>query len=352
MKRAAIVCLFLFLATCPICLAQTVHIRVLSRFHPTQFELRPAGVSAMHIRVAGEDFVLEPRAAGSASKLEIEGEAIRVSIHGRELRTRELAGGGISGATEFLLTVPGKISRRYRGILSITVRDGELAPDVEMDLEVAVASVLQAESEPGTPLEALKAQAVVTRSYFFAGKGRHADGEFCDLTHCQVLREPPAQGSAAARATRETSGLVLAYQEKPFAAMFTRSCGGRTRTPSNTGLSMNGYPYFPVVCDYCHTAPYRWTRKVSSEDAALLAKGEPGRLAVDRRLGWNAVPSNSFIERAEAGEVVLEGTGQGHGIGLCQHGASAMAAGGANFREILRHYFPNTTLEFFRDPNP
>jgi stage II sporulation protein D (peptidoglycan lytic transglycosylase) len=65
---------------------------------------------------------------------------------------------------------------------------------------------------------------------------------------------------------------------------------------------------------------------------------------VDRRLGWNAVPSNSFETREEGDSVILEGSGQGHGIGLCQRGAEAMAAGGANFREVLRHYFPNTSL--------
>jgi stage II sporulation protein D len=65
---------------------------------------------------------------------------------------------------------------------------------------------------------------------------------------------------------------------------------------------------------------------------------------MDRRLGWDAVPSNSFNSRSDANGVVLEGTGEGHGIGLCQAGAKAMAASGATFREILGHYYPNTTL--------
>jgi len=46
----------------------------------------------------------------------------------------------------------------------------------------------------------------------------------------------------------------------------------------------------------------------------------------------------------ESEHVFLEGAGQGHGIGLCQRGAKAMAEEGSNFRQILNHYFPNTGL--------
>ena len=58
---------------------------------------------------------------------------------------------------------------------------------------------MAAESTPDAPSEALKALAVAARSYFVAGKGRHREFDFCDTTHCQFLREPPASTSAAAR---------------------------------------------------------------------------------------------------------------------------------------------------------
>ena len=56
------------------------------------------------------------------------------------------------------------------------------------------------------------------------------------------------------------------------------------------------------------------------------------------------MPSNNFSSREEDGQVILEGVGEGHGIGLCQRGARAMAEEGANFRQILNHYLPNTAL--------
>jgi stage II sporulation protein D len=48
--------------------------------------------------------------------------------------------------------------------------------------------------------------------------------------------------------------------------------------------------------------------------------------------------------RNEGDQVILNGTGQGHGIGLCQSGAAAMAKEGANFQQILTHYYPNAAI--------
>lgn len=195
------------------------------------------------------------------------------------------------------------------------------------------------------PLEALKAQAVVSRSYFAAGGGRHANFDFCDLTHCQALREPPPPGSPAHEAVSATRNLIIASNARPIAAMFTRSCGGHTRTAKEIGLALAEYPYYSVLCEACYKNPSRWTRRVSQEDAALLfLHGESGRLAICRKFGWNAVPSNHFTAREQDGKVVLRGAGQGHGLGLCQRGARGMAEQGSTFREILSHYFPNTKL--------
>jgi peptidoglycan hydrolase-like amidase len=343
LARAATL-LFVALVCNPHAIAQEVRIGVLGLFHPREAKLQTLQPEAVIVQAAGQTFVLEPGSPMAAS-FRISNGALLLDFGGYVLRATEIhAAGRNNGAVSFLLTVPGKITRAYRGTLVVKASRGEVVPIITMDLETAVASAVAAESGSDTPLEALKAQAVVARSYFVAGGGRHRAFDFCDLTHCQFLREPPAQDSPAAVAARETRGLVLTFQDKPFAAMFSRSCGGRTRTPADVGLPGSRYPYFSVLCDFCYRNPSRWTRRVSSQDAALLAKGESGRLAVDRRLGWNAVPSNNFIWREEDGQVVLEGAGQGHGIGLCQRGAKGMAEKGGGFRQILDHYFPNAAL--------
>jgi peptidoglycan hydrolase-like amidase len=343
--------LFLLLLINPTASAQKVQIGVLGLFHPRQITVGVAEGEAIVIHAGDSEFVLEEGPRTNIARIEIAGDMLLLDFGGNVAHTTEIRAAGRNGrAAEFVLAVPGRISRHYRGTLAVKAVNGVVVPIVTMDLEMAVASVVQAESAADASLEALKAQAVVTRSYFTAGKGRHHDFDFCDLTHCQFLREWPNAESAAAIATAATRGLVILFEEKPIAAMFTRTCGGHTRTPAELGIPSNAYPYFSVQCDYCYKHPSRWTRRISEQEAEhLLGKGEAGRLAVDRRLGWNAIPSNNFTAHKEDGAVILKGAGQGHGVGLCQRGAKAMAEGGASFREILNHYFPNTTLNSLKD---
>lgn len=325
---------------------RTVRIGVLGIFHPRQLLLTPDKASQLLVLANGHQFFLQVRSACSSLSIRKETKLL-ISGCGREIRADSLrATDRDQQAAGFTLTVPGELSRRYEGILELRAINNELVPIITMDLELAVASSVQAETNLGTPLEALKAQAIVSRSYLSANSARHKNFDFCDLTHCQALREPPLPGSPAAQAATATQGLVIAFKGHPVATMFTRSCGGLTRTPQELGLPQAAYPYFSVVCEVCKSNPVRWTRAISAKDAALLtSKGENGRLAICRKLGWNSVPSNNFNAHTENGEVILEGAGQGHGIGLCQRGAVYLGGQSSDFHEIIAHYFPKTKIE-------
>lgn len=346
MRGRALVCGLLAFLAVPPAFAQQVRVGVLGLFHPREITLSPAKGEAIVVTAGDKVFVLDPGIRPAIALIEVSEAGLLFEWNGRLIHAAEIrATGRNQQSAGFLLGIPGRISRQYQGTLRLRVLDGEIVAIVSMDLETAVASVVAAELTKDTPLEALKAQAVATRSYFVAGKGRHRHFGFCDATHCQLLREPPGPHSPAAEATLATRGLVIAYEGKPITAMFTRSCGGRTRTLAEVGVSSGSYPYYSVVCDICYKSPVRWTRQISEQEAGrLIGKGEAGRLAVNRILGWNTVLSNNFAVRRENGEVVLEGAGQGHGIGLCQRGARAMAEGGAGFREIISRYFPNANL--------
>ena len=346
MARRALVSCFLFLIAGSGVYAQEVRVGVLGLFHPREITLSSAEGEAVVVTAGDNVFVLEPGARAAIARIEVSEPGLLLECSGRFARAGEIHATGRGGHSgSFVLGIPGKISRKYQGTLSIRARQGSVVPIVTMHLETAVASVVAAEFTSDARLEALKAQAIVTRSYFLAGKGRHHDFDFCDATHCQFLREPPSSDSPAAVAALATRGLVIAFDGKPVAAMFTRSCGGHTRASAHANISSGNYPYYSVACDFCLKSPVHWTRRISEQEAAhLIGKGEAGRLAVDRSLGWNTVPSNNFTARREGDTVILDGVGQGHGIGLCQCGAKGMAEAGASYREILSHYFPNTTL--------
>ena len=276
--------------------------------------MRPAGESPVHIV--------------SPQKRELHG---RESI---EIRT----GARLEG--DFILAVPGRMERRYQGILDIRQKDLELVAILNVDLEAAVAAVVAAEMPSSFPLEARKAQAIAARGWYVSSRGRrHREYDFCDTTHCQVFKE-----SAAA----DTSPLILHYKGEPFATLYSASCGGVTMNAAEAGMNSEPYPYFRVKCE--EHAP-EWERRFAGNDAdsiALRPHSESIRISICRRLGWDALPGNNYTINRGENEMVLRGRGRGHGLGLCQQGAAAMALRGLKAAQIIDHYYPNTTQAAMR----
>jgi stage II sporulation protein D len=340
------VLLLLVAASGTVSATERVRIAVMGLFHTNQFVVEaspqvPIVVSSGQQQfTVGDDVRQSVIIRRNGGEVVVEGAGLRVVSERFTFSSRA------GGESEFVLAVPGKLRRRYRGNLTITAGKTELVAVVDMELETAVASVVAAESFADAPLEALKAQAVVSRSFLVSGGHRHSSADFCDTTHCQFLREPPATGSRAALATRSTEGMVLIWKGRPFAAMYSASCSGHTHSLAEVGAPIADYPYFSVECAYCRRHPEKWSSQLNRKDAdALAANSEQERIQSARKLGWNTLPSNSFTRSGGGDEVVLSGVGRGHGVGLCQHGATGMALDGADFRTILAYYFPNTLIE-------
>jgi stage II sporulation protein D (peptidoglycan lytic transglycosylase) len=252
-----------------------------------------------------------------------------------------------------------------------------------------VRGVMAAEGSMETEPEALKALAVAVRTFALKNIGRHArDGyDFCTSTHCERYRTvDPASDSyvspAVLKAVSATSGEILVDERnEPAESYFSASCGGATANLA-TLWGGNAPPYLRGVRDdYCtNEAHHSWTDVISQTQLAKALQSDPrtnvgehlasvnvarvdntGRaeliaiegnrrvtvkgwdfkIIVGRALGWNLLKSSRFQIARSGANFVFRGSGFGHGLGLCQEGAHVMAAGGANYRQIIGKYFPS-----------
>jgi stage II sporulation protein D len=244
---------------------------------------------------------------------------------------------------------------------------------VTMDVEDYLGGVLLGEAGGLRPEEALRAMAVVARTYARVNAGRHAaEGfDFCETTHCQDFRAGavPERFREAARATE---GLILWASGKPALVYYTAHCGGRGESagavwPAEARPWLQGGPD-----TFCLSAGRGdWSSTVRASDLAralvlsavtelrILRRTATGRVAllrvngrlfdagdfeslVGRALGWTILRSRLYDGRLEGATVRFEGWGRGHGVGLCQAGAEERARAGQDWRTILAAYFPGT----------
>jgi stage II sporulation protein D len=257
--------------------------------------------------------------------------------------------------------------------IRVRLEDGEVQ---ELLLEDYVAGVVAGELPASFPVEAMRAQAVAARSYALTRKiEADATGKPWHIGSGVLAQVYRGRHSPAARAAAEaTAGEVLVHGVVPVEAYFHSSCGGRTES----GLAALGrdLPYLASeACGFCDGASgARWRREIGGAElgkAAGLAGAAEGVRVVSRtasgraervevargdravvlagadlrqRLGWSRLPSLAFEIAPEGGGFVFTGRGQGHGAGLCQHGAAGMARAGKTYREILAHYYPGTDV--------
>ena len=122
--------------------------------------------------------------------------------------------------------------RAYRGLVEISPRPGRGFQVVNrVTLEDYLAGVLPSEMPYDWPLEALKAQAIVARTYALSKMGRHNEEGFdlCDSVHCEVYRGLRAEHERSNEAVRQTAGLILKHGRKVMPVAYSAQCGGHTQ---------------------------------------------------------------------------------------------------------------------------
>jgi stage II sporulation protein D len=275
--------------------------------------------------------------------------------------------------------------KRYHGSLIVRAnRDGTLTAIEELGIEEYLLGVLPHEMDPAWPIEALKAQAVVARTFAYTQLGKYKKSGF-DLTsdtRSQVYGGLTDDPPSIREAVEKTKGEVLGYDGQILNVFYHSCCGGHTAdqgsvwpTSGRTPKPLRG-----VRDKYCEAAPnFRWhaqlsydqvlfalekkrllsgklrrfeigSRSVAGYVRTFIAKIGGERLEVganDFRLavGANQLKSAriSRIKKTDDG-VEFFGSGAGHGVGLCQWGARAQAEKGRRYEKILKYYFPGSTL--------
>lgn len=274
--------------------------------------------------------------------------------------------------------------KNYRGLIDFYPTDKGLLLVNEIPLEAYLVGLINCEISSLWPVESVKAQAVIARSYAIYQKDArrgalyHLESSVMD----QVYDGVDIEDSRAARAVEETAGEVLTYSGAVIQAFYHSNCGGHTESAQKVwGADL---PYLQGVdCRYCLNAPSaRWEAVLSlkklelllkaagyraadlsnirtgssnrsgrlQDIALLMPKGELVISAVNFRkaIGYSVIKSTNFTVRKRGDELIFSGFGNGHGVGLCQWGAKQRAGDGFTYREILAYYYPGVRLEKLR----
>ncbi len=269
--------------------------------------------------------------------------------------------------------------RPLPGIVEVRPRKGQLAVIAELPLEQYVGGALHGEMPALWGGEALRAQAVVSRTYALHERSVHAERAYHleSGTRSQVFR-PNGVPDSIRRAVEATRCEVLSWREAPILAVFHSASGGQTASAGEVwGRDLAYLRSIAVKREhgspdtYWQTEISRTTleRVVEAEgravgsvlEAEIVARSESGRVREIRlrgsggevslsgrqlraALGTAKVRSTLFEIEAVEGGFVLSGSGSGHGVGMSQWGARRMALDGALYPEILVTFYPGTQL--------
>ncbi len=268
---------------------------------------------------------------------------------------------------------------------------------VEMPLEEYVAGACVAEMLPGADAEAQKAQCIACRTLAVnlilgADKSTHNGADICtNYAHCQSFadREEYVQkyGEAgeklfvnAKNAAEATRGMVLLYNSKPIIAAYHSSSGEYTASSREVWGGSVDYLVSvksPEFSDEALSMQIRDTKAFTREDfITVLSQGNIGDFSAYKNTPFTewvsdiARTDSGRVDSVKIGESYVSGKklasvlslrnhdftvsytdttitftayGFGHGVGMSQYGAQAMAKNGFTFYEILSHYYPGTS---------
>ena len=269
---------------------------------------------------------------------------------------------------------------RYRGEIRILQQfDNKFSVIEEIDLESFISGVLGSEMPPSWNDDALRAQAVTARTYAMYKKKVRRDEvyhlDMLELAYRGMAGETPRLN----KIVQDTKGIVMVYNWNIFPAYFHSTCGGHTEDINHVFGKDSIPPLSGVSCNYCNSTKHSsWSKDISKSDIEkklreaniyvsnistvkainpgagnhgarveiASANGSKEMNANNFRLlvGPNNLLSTAFNSRSNGKSITFSGRGWGHGVGLCQYGAQAMAENGFKWTAIVKYYYPKIEL--------
>lgn len=269
---------------------------------------------------------------------------------------------------------------RYRGKIEIGVNGNEIKVINIIDLEEYLYGVIKNEMSDKVPIEALKAQAVIARTFAIANLEKHKEQGYslCNKIHCQVYKGMDTETDKVINAVNSTSGQILTYNGDIALTLYHANCGGITA--NSEAVWGRNIPYLTEVYDpFCRklsNEEWRYTVSLKEIKDILNKNGlnignissisprsnnsgdRVNELAIEHSNGISTISSNKFrlmidstkiwstiftIKR-DKDSLTFQGRGKGHGVGLCQKGAVMMGELGYNYKQILGFYYPGVCL--------
>jgi stage II sporulation protein D len=278
--------------------------------------------------------------------------------------------------------LPSFPARRYCDNLSFYVEFNRLMAINIIDREKYISCVVEAEAGPYKEAEFYKAQSLIVRTFALGHLEKHKGEGFnlCDGTHCQAYKGIIGFDKEIYKATLETEGLVVVDSLNQFiTAAFHSNCGGFTANSQDVWLTSK--PYLVSVEDkFCSgardskwevTIPLKkWKLFIQSKGIdttsitevkqySFRSKERPvfyvvanHKIPMIQIRSAFALRSAYFNVTPTKYNVIIIGKGYGHGVGLCQEGAMAMAYRGWKFDKIINFYYKSIKIVNISELSP
>ena len=264
----------------------------------------------------------------------------------------------------------------------------------KLSLDEYLYGVVSSEMPASFEEEALKAQAVVARTFtlykIVNNNKKHKDADICDdSTCCQAWIEKEARlakweedkrekyWNKIVKAVNSTQGKMITYENKPINAFFHSNSGGTTEAPINV-WGGSGYPYLKSVSTSGEDAYSQYASNVEVTKKQFTE--EIKKVHSDFKIDFNKkdcikvkeYTDGNRVKTIEIGNLTLSGveirtifglrsanfkitvdkekvkfevTGYGHGVGMSQTGADSLAKQGKNYEEIIHHYYTGVEIK-------